>query len=498
MGFLDRYVNNQVDGSMGPYSLTEEDKKKLKKRGLMTLGATLLATPTGQGGIGQAFGKGLLNANEALQSGGQDMMQQKFMADKMAMQQSEFEKQKLINGLAAKHRKPDGSIDMEALSNDYMAIDPIKFVGDTQGVQSSFQGADGNMYVIGRDGKAKNLNVKFNPSLQYKTDSNNNPFAFDKTTGAIAPVGGSPQVSQPPVPMPNFAPKDVRTKMQSIAMKFPGTIASSFERSPKHNAEVGGVRNSQHITGTAGDFVVPPQHKANFIAEARAAGFEAIDENDHIHLELPPSASRGATGFAARTPEDIEGAKAGAAAAAKAEVERQTAPIIAAEVTTATENAKNQAERDAKRQGAQADRTNAADATLPLLDQAETYLKTATGSLVGAARDSGAAVFGKSTTGAQAAAQLRIIAGQLTSKVPRMEGPQSNVDVKLYQQMAGDLGNELLPVETRLAALKELRRLNQKYASQNQKPAPPKAPAKPAGQALSIEERIARGKYKVD
>lgn len=345
MGLLDRYVTNLTDESMGPYSLTEEDRKKLKKRGLLQLGLNLLATPTGQGGVFQAFGKSAVGAAQDVQQGGQDMMRQKYQADQMTRYKAEQDKQKQIDALAMKYKDPaTGKIDMEGLRNEYMAIDPMKFINaDAQGVQSSFQGADGNMYAIGRDGTVKNLNVKFNPSLQYKTDSNNQGFAFDKTTGAMAPVNSLPQQNQNVVQMPSYEPKAVRSQMQSIAMQFPDVKPSSFVRTPQRNAQVGGVPNSQHISGTAGDFVVPNATKPAFIQAARAKGFEAIDEGDHVHLELPPNTPRGAPAF--RTPEDIEGAKAGAAASAKARVEAATAPQIAADVKIATDTAEAQAKK---------------------------------------------------------------------------------------------------------------------------------------------------------
>lgn len=49
---------------------------------------------------------------------------------------------------------------------------------------------------------------------------------------------------------------------------------------------------------------------------------------------------------------------------------------------------------------------------------------------------------------------------------PRMEGPQGVADLLLYRQMAGDLGNDMLPTPTRLAALKTMRRLQETYAGQ--------------------------------
>ena len=70
-------------------------------------------------------------------------------------------------------------------------------------------------------------------------------------------------------------------------------------------------------------------------------------------------------------------------------------------------------------------------------------------------------------------AALKTIAGQMTAMQPRMEGPQSNIDVEMYKQMAGDVANEALPTPVRLAALDQIERLQKKYANPNQDAASP-------------------------
>jgi hypothetical protein len=101
---------------------------------------------------------------------------------------------------------------------------------------------------------------------------------------------------------------------------------------------------------------------------------------------------------------------------------------------------------------------------LELVDMAETLLDQGpTESLVGTGVDKLAAFFGKSTDGAEITAQLKPIAGQLVAMMPRMEGPQSNYDVKLYQEMAGALADSTVPVEQRKAAIQTIRQLNAKY-----------------------------------
>lgn len=84
---------------------------------------------------------------------------------------------------------------------------------------------------------------------------------------------------------------------------------------------------------------------------------------------------------------------------------------------------------------------------------AKDLLPKATGSGFGAMRDKGAALFGKTTEGAQNAAKLKVIAGKLVAAVPKFSGPQSDKDVQLYREMAGQVGDDTLPYETRQAAL---------------------------------------------
>ena len=100
-----------------------------------------------------------------------------------------------------------------------------------------------------------------------------------------------------------------------------------------------------------------------------------------------------------------------------------------------------------------------------LLDEAERLLPGATSGVVQRMGSELAAGAGISTSGARATAALDTIAGQLTMNMPRMEGPQSDKDAALYERMAGRLSDPNVPVATRQAALAQIRRLNQNYAS---------------------------------
>jgi len=90
-----------------------------------------------------------------------------------------------------------------------------------------------------------------------------------------------------------------------------------------------------------------------------------------------------------------------------------------------------------------------------------------TGSGMGAGLDWVASLVGSAPKGVAEADKLRVIGGILTSKVPRMEGPQSNTDVQLYRETAGQVGDATLPRSRRLAALDTVERLLAKYEKFN-------------------------------
>lgn len=123
-------------------------------------------------------------------------------------------------------------------------------------------------------------------------------------------------------------------------------------------------------------------------------------------------------------------------------------------------------------------RVREANDALQTIAQAEKLLDKSTGSYFGSAIDQGARVFGASTEGANAAAQLKALEGDLVSKMPKMSGPQSDKDVLLYKQMAGQIGDPTLPAATKKAALQAIKTLQSRYAGQSdQAQAAPRSPA---------------------
>lgn len=108
-------------------------------------------------------------------------------------------------------------------------------------------------------------------------------------------------------------------------------------------------------------------------------------------------------------------------------------------------------------------RESQAKSALDILDVAEPLLKKSTGSYIGAGIDLAGRAVGYGTEGAQVTGQLKALEGALMMAQPRMEGPQSNLDVGLYRQMAAQIGDPTVPNSVKQAAAREIRKLHQKY-----------------------------------
>ena len=108
---------------------------------------------------------------------------------------------------------------------------------------------------------------------------------------------------------------------------------------------------------------------------------------------------------------------------------------------------------------------NEAREAVAIIDEAEKLIPLSTGSGIGSMVDSAAGFFGASPKGAQAGARLKALEGMLVSKMPKMSGPQSDKDVLLYKQMAGQIGDTSLPVKTRMSALETIKGIQRQYSA---------------------------------
>jgi hypothetical protein len=152
-----------------------------------------------------------------------------------------------------------------------------------------------------------------------------------------------------------------------------------------------------------------------------------------------------------------------------------------------------------KKEGAEAIKYISAPEITQLTDEIRKELPKATSGLAQKVVSGTASIFGISTEMDKADRKLEVLGGRLISYVPRFEGPQSDKDVLLYQQMAGDVANKEILFESRLAALDVIDELNIKYS---QKKAPTQAPTqaptktfKQAPQQKSIQKSTIIKRY---
>jgi hypothetical protein len=135
-------------------------------------------------------------------------------------------------------------------------------------------------------------------------------------------------------------------------------------------------------------------------------------------------------------------------------------------------------------------KTESAKDILTLTNEANKYLDTASSGRLQNIMTGILEVPGISTQASKSDAQLKAIAGQLVSKMPRMEGPQSDRDVEMYRQAAGDIANANVPAPTRKAAIETIRKLNEKYSTPNQNTQAPMMPTRE--QAIEILKQRGR------
>ena len=134
-------------------------------------------------------------------------------------------------------------------------------------------------------------------------------------------------------------------------------------------------------------------------------------------------------------------------------------PKLQGEIAGAKKGAESQAVREFNMSGIE-EVIDAARATL-------TGVNKPTGSGIGTVADYGAAQLGITLKGGPEADQLRAIGGALITKMPRMEGPQGVLDVELYKEEAGKVGDSTIPIDRRLKALEAVEALWRKYGGAN-------------------------------
>jgi hypothetical protein len=133
---------------------------------------------------------------------------------------------------------------------------------------------------------------------------------------------------------------------------------------------------------------------------------------------------------------------------------------------------------------------DAATEGLALIDQAKATLKSVKGGMAQRGIDLATNATGVATENSKLNAKLKVLAGALTSKVDKQPGATSDADLKMYKEMAADVGNENLPAESRLAALQTAEEIQRRMVERTKSridelgpvPAPARTQPQPARQ----------------
>jgi hypothetical protein len=166
------------------------------------------------------------------------------------------------------------------------------------------------------------------------------------------------------------------------------------------------------------------------------------------------------------------GAEAKATEGAKAELDLVTVSKDGKDILVPRATVINQANQGNPALAKPDVKTTQGQTVLDVAKRAELVLPKASSGIISNLFTMATDAAGIPTNKSLADAQLRVLGGQLTLAQPRMEGPQSNADSILYQQMAAEVANPNRPYQSRMAALEIVIGLNEKYAATPTAPPP--------------------------
>jgi uncharacterized protein YcbK (DUF882 family) len=78
-------------------------------------------------------------------------------------------------------------------------------------------------------------------------------------------------------------------RLNDLLRAFPEAVATSWYRDSLGNRGVGGATYSQHLLAFAADFSMPRGQMRAFTVAATELGMVAIDEGDHVHVQMYPA-----------------------------------------------------------------------------------------------------------------------------------------------------------------------------------------------------------------
>lgn len=235
--------------------------------------------------------------NEAAQASdrqGLAMVYSSLQNDRADLAQSYLE-QRLAADQAAGKQEP-----MVQTLLDAVKADPAKAKGIAAYVLSSIPGGEDfakTLRVIGDQSGGNGGTHVINEGGALVDDTGKELYHAGKTqkymtitngdgSSSIVAVGGSaPSAAAPPA----SAQPATGAAIEALAQQsVPGLTVTSRARTPEHNAAVGGVPKSYHLTDEARDFVPPAGMPVSTLAAKlrdTMPGYKVLDEGTHVHVQ---------------------------------------------------------------------------------------------------------------------------------------------------------------------------------------------------------------------
>lgn len=206
----------------------------------------------------------------------------------------------------------------------------------------------------------------------------------------------------------------------------PGARVSGGARTPARNAQVGGAKNSLHLSDNARDLQPPRGTSMNAFAQtlkAKMPGYDVINEGDHVHVEPKPATLRMGQPIPGTAKKDSSG---------EAKVSEQQAAYNAGRILSAATQIKAALSRspDAEAPGA----IEAGIAALPLIGGAANFVRSEDRQIVAAAQEDIVDALLYLATGAAYNKEQR--AGQIASYMPGYTDKPGTVAAK-RERLAG-------------------------------------------------------------
>ncbi len=339
MGILDRFVGRLTRGqSAGPYAMTDEDRKDLKRQGLLQAGLTILATPSN--GM-QGIARGLLAGVQGVQDGAGQLVNDRYRTDVMQRTRSQMEANTAREQAARGVLNPDGTLNLDGW-RQYAALDPI----EAMRLRDQVNAANAPQPVAPRETRKLldggfNITQEFDPTTGQWTEVARAPRwlrgAGGGGTASPSPAprasGGAPQFADTGAPAPpvvdplagyndkqragaaalqsnilQYASAVTGRPVSELALMNPSDIAKAVREAPERTLEGSTARWAAAIPFVGDNIVATANPDLQSWSEGAASGLTAINNPTGVFSDSDTASSR-AQVPSALDPRDVQATK---------------------------------------------------------------------------------------------------------------------------------------------------------------------------------------------